>query len=157
MTAPGVPTDDVRRLLHPSASPSDRPLSLTAMHDIAEGLARTFRGTQPPPGVGEVVRDRILGTAAYDAWIVSLGPRSVIEPHDHEGSIGVITVTAGRLIEFGLGEDGRRRSRLRQMVAGDTTEVGITQRHSLATTDTMAATMVQVFSPPLGSEVTPAV
>ncbi len=94
----------------------------------------------------------MIATAAYDAWIVTVGPQTAIEPHDHDGSIGVIAVTDGHLIEFGLDDDAQRRSRLRHLISGDRTQIGITHRHSLANPDLVPATTVQVFSPPLGHD-----
>jgi len=139
------------RVLHPS-SPLDRPLGLEAIQHIALGLAQVASPAAQPPARGEVRRERVLGTVAYDAWIVTIGPQTAIEPHDHDGSIGVVAVTSGRLIEFGIDGDGQRRSRLRHLVAGESTDFGITHRHSLANPDLTPTTTVQVFSPPLGTE-----
>lgn len=136
------------RELHPSSGP-DRPLGIHALEAIASGLAAVI-GSVPPPACGTVTRERIIATETYDAWIVGIGPHTAIEAHDHDGSIGVIAVTDGQLVEFGLDEGGRPRSRLRRLVSGDATKVGITHRHSLVNPTNHAATTVQVFSPPLG-------
>ena len=148
-----IPALATGRELHPSSVRADRPIGLDAIESIALGLAAAIGPLDAPPARGQVHRHRILATDAYDAWVVALGPQAAIEPHDHDGSIGFIAVTDGHLIEFGLDGDGQRRSRLRHLVTGDCTVVGITHRHSLANPDDRYATTVQVFSPPLGHDV----
>lgn len=145
-----LPALATARELHPSQARADRPVGIEALEAIALGLAAVVGSPTHSPHRGEVHRHRVIATAAYDAWIVAVGPQTAIEPHDHDGSIGVIAVTDGRLLEFGSDDDGQRRSRLRHLVAGDRTTVGITHRHSLANPDVSPATTVQVFSPPLG-------
>ena len=147
-----VPAAATARSLHPSAKRLEHPLGIAALTDIAAGLASVVGPAVPPPAHGEVERSCVLSTATYDAWVVTLGPQAAIAPHDHDGSIGVIAVTSGHLIEFGLDGDGQRRSRLRHLEPGDTTDFGITHRHSLANPELAPATMVQVFSPPLGDD-----
>jgi hypothetical protein len=146
---PGLAT---ARELHPSSDRADRPIGIDAIESIALGLAAVVGTPTEQPARGEVHRHRVIATAAYDAWIVTVGPQTAIEPHDHDGSIGVIAVTDGHLIEFGLDDDAQRRSRLRHLIGGDRTQIGITHRHSLANPDLVPATTVQVFSPPLGHD-----
>ena len=157
---PQIPAPATSRLLHPSAAGVDVPLSTDVLAAIAGGLAAVVdegsAACEGPVGPGQVRRRRVVATAGYDAWIVELGPRTRLEPHDHGGSIGVIGVTSGELVEFALDDDGTRRSRLRRLVAGDTTQFGITQRHSLVNTGATVAISVQVFSPPLSSAASPA-
>ena len=143
---PGLAT---ARELHPTRDRS-LPIGIDTIESIALGLAAVIGTEAEPPAHGEVHRHRVIATASYDAWVVTVGPQTAIEPHDHDGSIGVIAVTDGRLIEFGLDDDAQRRSRLRHLVVGDITAVSITHRHSLANPDRVPATTVQVFSPPLG-------
>lgn len=150
-TLDGLPHLATARELHPCHGSSDRPISMAAAEAIALGLA-TSLGDVDDVAPGTTERRRVLATATYDAWVVALGPQTAIEPHDHDGSIGVIAVTQGRLIEFGLDGDGQRRSRLRHLVTGDHTTVGITHRHSLVNPDLGTAVTVQVFSPPLGHD-----
>lgn len=145
-----IPAPATSRELHPSNQRADRPLGMAALEAIAAGLAQVITHEHEALRRGEVRRTCILSTPAYDAWVVSLGPQTAIEPHDHDGSSGVIVVTDGRLIEFGIDGDGQRRSRLRHLVGGDATDVGITHRHSISNPDVVGATTVQVFSPPLG-------
>ncbi|MFN8050701.1 MAG: hypothetical protein U0Q22_04655 [Acidimicrobiales bacterium] len=146
---------DAARALHPaSSSRIDRPLSGEALEYIALGLAQVVGAADGTLRRGEVRRTKVLATAVYDAWVVELGPQTAIEPHDHEGSIGVVAVTYGRLVEFAVDDVGERRSRLRQLVVGDHTTFGATHRHSLVNPELRATTTVQVFSPPLGDEVT---
>ena len=147
----GLPHLATARELHPCNGLGTRPIGLEAVRSIALGLAAAV-GSVDGVERGQVRRERVLATAAYDAWVVALGPQTAIEPHDHDGCIGVIAVTSGRLMEFGLDDDGQRRSRLRHLVAGDHTDVGITHRHALANPDQATAVTVQVFSPPLGHD-----
>lgn len=147
-TLPGLAT---ARDLHPSSGTSAQPIGIHALEAIASGLAAVVTGEPTPPAPGEVRRHRVIATDAYDAWVVTIGAHTSIAAHDHDGCIGVIAVTDGRLVEFGVDEGGRPRARLRQLVAGDATKVGITQRHSLVNPGAAPATTVQVFSPPLGA------
>ena len=140
------------RLLHPSNDRGHAPVSIAVLHDIAAGLASTF---PPPTGHlrrGEIRRHRLLGTAGYDAWLVEFGPHAAVEPHDHDGSIGVTCVIEGQLLELHADQSGQRRSSLRQIGTGDTIELGITHHHLLMNSTTQVTRAVQAFSPPLGRD-----
>lgn len=138
--------------LHPSrgAEARRRPIGPDAIAAIARGLATTASTIEPSAERGEVIRVRVLATEAYDAWVVELGPHSSIEPHDHDGSIGLLVVAGGHLVDFGLDPSGRRRARLRHLAPGDEVSVGHLDRHALVNPHPGEAVMVQVFSPPLG-------
>jgi hypothetical protein len=145
-------TDRTARLLHPSSERSDAPVSIEVLRDIAAGLASSFPAGTADLGRGEIRRHRLLATTGYDAWLVEFGPHAMIEPHDHEGSIGVTGVIEGRLVEFWADDHGSPRSRFQQVAAGDTIELGITHRHVLMNSTTQSARVVQAFSPPLGGD-----
>ena len=139
----------ISRQLHPSSLRRDEPLAIDALSAIASGLAAVPPAHTEAPARGEVRRTPLLATPAYDAWLVELGDRAVIDAHDHEGSIGVISVTEGHVVEFVLDAAGDRPTGFRRLGPGATTEMGITHRHALAASHGPATT-VQVFSPPLG-------
>jgi len=140
------------RLLHPSVDQRCAPISMQVLRDIADGLASSNPAPTGSLERGEVRRKRLLATTAYDAWLIELGPHAAIEPHDHEGSIGVTSVIEGNLVEFRAAEDGIIRSILRQAGPGETVEVGITHRHLLMNSMNVPVRAVQTFSPPLGSD-----
>jgi hypothetical protein len=127
---------------------AEEPLGEAVLAEIAAGLAATTTWG-PPIRRGVVARRRLLATAAYDAWLLEWGPAAQTDPHDHEGSIGVTSVIAGRLLEIGLGHDHRRSPRVLEVVSGGTVAFGITHRHVLRNPSAGPAAAVQVFSPPL--------
>jgi hypothetical protein len=140
------------RLLHPSVEQRCEPISMQVLRDIADGLASSNPAPTGSLGRGEIRRTRLLATTAYDAWLLELGPHAVIEPHDHEGSIGATSVIEGNVLELRTAEDGIVRSNLRQAGPGETIEVGITHRHLLMNAMTVPMRAVQTFSPPLGRD-----
>jgi quercetin dioxygenase-like cupin family protein len=149
------------RALHPAGAARRSPLSTEVLADIATGLAsvvdpgesirpaagRRRAGIQAPPD--EVVRERLLATAGYDAWLVTWPPGAVLEEHDHDGSVGVVHVVSGTLVEEARGLEPDAAIERRQLPTGSCTAFGVDARHRLENVAGVALT-VQVFSPPLG-------
>jgi hypothetical protein len=135
------------RTLHPT---SGRPTSVdaTVLVDIAEGLASTL-GPQNPAPRGVVRRCRLLGTDAYDAWLLVWGPDSAAEIHDHDGSIGAMHVAHGALRETVRDLAGERPVTALHP-AGTTVTTGATDAHHLVNGRDEPAVSVHVYSPPLG-------
>ena len=137
------------RHLHPAMRHVDAPLDDAVLAQIATGLAATTT-CGPPVRRGTIARRRLLATAAYDAWLLQWGPGAETDPHDHDGSIGVTSVIAGRLLEIGLDPGDPWTPRVHEVSYGRTVAFGITHRHVLRNPSAGPATAVQVFSPPLG-------
>ena len=161
---PGSPppcSGDAARALHPAGAARRSPLSTEVLADIATGLAsvvdpesarlavggRRGAGNQAPSG--GVVRERLLATAGYDAWLVTWLPGAVIEEHDHDGSVGVVHVVSGTLVEEARAFEPDAAVERRRLSTGSCTAFGVDARHRLANVAGVALT-VQVFSPPLG-------
>jgi hypothetical protein len=135
------------RHLHPSMRRVDGALDEHVLAEIAAGLAAT---TACGPAIrrGAVSRRRLLATASYDAWLLQWGPGAQTDAHDHDGSIGVASVIAGRLLEIDLAD--RSRPFVREVPSGGHVAFGIVHHHVLRNPSAGSAAAVQVFSPPLG-------
>ena len=141
------------RLLHPAAR-SGEPVDESILHAIAAGLG-AVAVVAGDPGHGVVERSRLLATEAYDAWLLVWGPGAVVEPHDHDGSIGVLHVVGGQLLEVAAGIDGSRPMVLRRLDEGATSSFGVTELHGLRNPTQTATVAVAVYSPPLGETAPP--
>lgn len=148
-----APASDVARALHPSGAWLRHPLATDALADIAGGLAAAVSAGVGAGGAlparGDVVRERLLVTAGYDAWIMRWAPGAVVEEHDHDGCVGVIQVVEGELVEYARDLDPASDPVRRELPAGATTAFGVDGRHRLANVGGLTVT-VQVYSPPLG-------
>lgn len=137
------------RLLHPAAGCAVEPLDTDALTDIAVGLAQTAEPVEPAPG-DVLTRRRLLRTERYDVWLVRWSGGAVADVHDHDGSVGVVHVIEGSLIERSTGLDGSARPD-EVILAGATAAFGVDSVHSLSNRSVdRPALAVQVFSPPLG-------
>jgi quercetin dioxygenase-like cupin family protein len=143
------------RLLHPAGSASRQSIGTEALSDIASGLAAAV-ATGPAQiahrwiGPGDLVeRRRLLSTAGYDAWLVRWAPGAVMEEHDHDGSVGVVHVVQGALVEYARDLDPASDPVRRELPAGATTAFGVDGRHRLANVGGTTIS-VQVYSPPIG-------
>jgi hypothetical protein len=142
---------DDRRLaamaLHPASGVEPTTLSDDALSAIAAGLGSVVDTHLAEPA-RSVQRTRMLATAGYDVWLMSWGPSSAADPHDHAGSVGVVHVVAGELTEATTDVHGRDRT-TRQIPAGVTTTLSAIGRHTLANRAERSAVSVHVYSPPL--------
>lgn len=148
-----VPTRSECHAMHPAGSTRRGPLDTAALADIAAGLAAVAEAQthDAVPGDGVVSRQRILSTSGYDAWLVQWGVGAVVDSHDHDGSVGVIHVVQGELVEDWLDPTGGDTIRTR-LPAGALTEFGVDLVHRLENLSAGVTTTVQVFSPPLGQD-----
>ncbi len=150
----GVPSASTSRRLHPSQRPVG-PLDTSILADIALGLAETVEPSGPlEPWT--LLRIPLLVTEAYDVWVMHWGPAAVAEAHDHDGSVGVIHVVSGQLLEatqdLSAPADGLHRAvvPIDRLHAGDVGHVGATDTHLLYNPSSTTTTTVNVYSPPLG-------
>ena len=93
--------------------------------------------------------ERVAATAAYDAWVVGWAPGQGVAAHEHGGSVGVVRVAEGRLLETRFDSRGQPLSKL--VAEGDVTAIGSEVVHALGNIDDAPATSVHVYSPPLRS------
>lgn len=165
-TAPTAPSQPERstdpaiarassRALHPSATgPAAAPLEVSpldtaVLDDIAAGLAAVAAPTgRPEPW--EVHTTLLLATAAYDAYLMEWGPAAMSDSHDHDGSVGVVHVVAGSLIESSQRIDADLPDPVRRLEAGDATHISAAQFHRLFNQTGERAVTINVFSPPIG-------
>ncbi|UDY34255.1 cysteine dioxygenase [Dermatobacter hominis] len=134
--------------LHPASQDRSTTLSDESLRAIAAGLGSVVDTHLAEPA-RSVQRTRMLATPAYDVWLMTWGPSSSADPHDHAGSVGVVHVVAGELSEDASDVHGGARHR-RQIPAGVTTTLSAIGRHTLANRTDRTAVSVHVYSPPLG-------
>jgi predicted metal-dependent enzyme (double-stranded beta helix superfamily) len=93
----------------------------------------------------------MLSTPSYDAWIIRWSPSAELDLHDHGGSIGVVQVVEGELIEqhADLVTGGPLRSQT--VRAGHTVRIASTTVHAVANLGPDDALSVHVYSPPLST------
>lgn len=146
-TSPRRP-DEAARALHPAAAPTG-PLDTSVLRDIAAGLAQVVEAPEAAePWTLEATR--LLATDAYDAWVMVWGPAALSESHDHDGSVGVVQVVQGNLLETSLGLADALPSPLRRLGPGEHVECAATEFHSLFNPTSGTTVTVNVYSPPLG-------
>ena len=135
------------QLLHPASRLGEEALSLDALTDIAAGLAQIDRSV-PATGSSDAPRSiRLIGTPAYDVWLITWPPGTGLSHHDHGRSTSVLQVVSGSLVEIQAGgpEPGKTRL-LRPGCASTLSPPGF---HELWNPDRVEATSVHVYSPPL--------
>lgn len=138
--------ESAARLVRP-AERSPRVLDTEVLRHVAEGLARVVRAG-PSVGPRRITRVRLLATEGYDAWLMAWGPGSALDDHDHDGSVGIVHVVDGALVESVIDHAGL--SVPRRLGAGETTSFAATHRHALAAPGPGRTLSVHVHSPPLG-------
>ena len=131
------------------AGPAERyeALSVSALADIAAGLARTAQTWTDRIDEDSEHRTglRLLATDAYDVWLLRWPPGTSVEPHDHGVSTGVFAVVTGELTEIRWVR-GTRHSQ----AAGPGEVIAIERgvvHDVVATADSSLS--VHVYSPPL--------
>jgi hypothetical protein len=134
------------RALHPSARDADE----VSLQVIAEGLAQVAVPWELRTGTAPAERryERVLATAAYDAWVIYWPPGFELPLHDHGGSWGAFSIVGGGLEEVTM-VDGQRVSLL--LGRGETVHFGPDHVHAVGNPTTLPATSLHVYSPPLSS------
>ena len=125
------------------------PLDTAVLDDIAAGLA-TVASSTGPVAPWEVRTTLLLATAAYDAYLMEWGPAAMSDTHDHDGSVGVVHVVDGTLLESSQPLESPLPAPVRRLDPGDSTQIAATQFHRLFNRSTDTAVTVHVFSPPIG-------
>jgi hypothetical protein len=144
------PERHLARLLHPSAAPSTAPLATETLAVIADGLGRSLSLQDLVDGLGRArPSTRLLATAAYDAWLVTWGPSTVLELHDHGGSAGALRLVTGRLLAATTDLVSRTPLRSTCLDPGDTLTFAASDVHELWNPQQTPAVGVHVYSPPL--------
>jgi quercetin dioxygenase-like cupin family protein len=143
------PAESAARLLHPSR-PASVVLDTDALTHIAKGLAEAIAEAPAAPA-GAIERIPLLSTEGYDAWLVVWGPGATLEAHDHDGSIGVMHVLSGTLLETAGDLDGSEVPPLRRLDAGSTSEFAAAHRHALCNEGDEVVVSIGVYSPPLAA------
>jgi predicted metal-dependent enzyme (double-stranded beta helix superfamily) len=91
----------------------------------------------------------LLGTPAYDVWLLGWSAGQGIPLHDHGGSAGAITVVEGRLVEVYGGATDDEELTSRVLEPGAVVTFGRRHRHGLSNLHDGPATSIHVYSPPL--------
>lgn len=139
------------QLLHPASRLGEEAVPLDALSDIAAGLARVERSV-PPTGSTDSPRSmRLIGTPAYDVWLISWPPGTGLSHHDHGRSTSVLQVVCGSLVEVQSVGEGSGPDRTRNLGPGCATTLAPPEFHELWNPDRLEATSVHVYSPPLES------
>jgi hypothetical protein len=122
------------------------------------GLARIDRSVPDPAGPAASGRGasapgsprslRLLGTAAYDVWLITWPAGTGMGHHEHGSSSSVMQVVSGSLVESVSPPDGGP-DRLRPLGSGCSSTLGAGQSHELWNPAAYEATSVHAYSPPL--------
>lgn len=134
------------QLLHPASRLSelgDESVPLDALCDIAAGLARVERSVPPSESAGPRSM-RLIGTPAYDVWLITWPPGTALAQHDHGRSTSVLQVVSGSLVEVQAGGGGARILR-----PGCASTLVPPAFHELWNPEPGEVTSVHVYSPPL--------
>jgi hypothetical protein len=152
-----VTPGDAARLLHPSGT--HRVAAVAP--DVLDGLAIRLAMTVDPDdltvedgGAGERQPRRhrqLVLTPSYDAWLIAWGPSSLLELHDHGGSIGAVRVVEGELIEMYSDVIRPHPLRSRTVRRGSGFAVPTTRAHEVWNPGPSPALSVHVYSPPLAA------
>ena len=119
---------------------------------IAAGLAAVTVPWELDQGDEPAERryQRVLATAAYDAWVIHWPTGELLDLHDHGGSAGAFSVVSGELDEATVAAG---TTVIRTLATGDTSEFSSSHVHAVANRGAAVATSVHVYSPPLRSMV----
>lgn len=137
------------RLLHPAA-PRRSPIPVSALLEMAEGLA--WCGRSVPAGPDDAPDRprwlRLLRTRAYDAWLLTWPPGATLPCHGHGGSVGVVQMASGSLLEIAPAADGAAGP-ARAIRRHHPSTTGPEETHELRNVSSEEVTSVHLFSPPL--------
>jgi predicted metal-dependent enzyme (double-stranded beta helix superfamily) len=153
--APTLLDDRLARLVHPAADcrRDDVPVDPEILGQIADGLAQfAATRTDPVPGDPDERRYiRVIGTPAYEAWLIAWPRGTSLDLHDHGGSWGVLRVVRGAVVE--TFSDGQQPGRLHshRLEAGDAVVLSPNRVHDVWNPAEEQAVTVHVYSPPLES------
>ena len=142
-----------QRALHPAEDVSNR---LSVSDDVLAAIAAGLAAVTVPWELGhsevpsERRYERVLSTAAYEAWVIYWPSGGSLDLHDHGGSAGAFSVVSGQLDEATI-ELGAKV--VRGIAAGETAAVAADEVHAIANRGSDVVTSVHVYSPPLSTMV----
>ena len=128
----------------PAAAPARHP---------ARHFPRIFGRYGGRLGIGRHPRryDKLLATEDYDVWLIAWAASGALELHDHGGSIGVVRVVAGELVETFSDLVDRHPLRSATIGAGQSVALPATRVHEVWNPGPAPALSLHIYSPPLAS------
>jgi hypothetical protein len=145
------------RWLHPASRPVGDTIPVEALSEIVAGLARIdrsvpdVRGSEsasPSPTMPSPRSLRLLGTSAYDVWLITWPAGTGMANHDHGPSCSALQVVSGSLVES-VPPVGGAPGRLRPLGEGCATTLEPGRSHELWNVARGETTSVHAYSPPL--------
>jgi hypothetical protein len=129
-------------------APTEPPLSVTLLLDIARGLAAAEDLWRPHArhDLRERRPVRLVAADRWEAWVIGWTPGQGVELHDHGPSAGALAVVEGVLAE--LTDHGGRLVQ-RHLPAGTAVELPAGVVHDVVATGAAATTSIHVYSPAL--------
>jgi predicted metal-dependent enzyme (double-stranded beta helix superfamily) len=117
---------------------------------MADGLARVVTADQVPlhPGVTRNYA-QLLATAEYEVWLIAWGATGALDLHDHGGSVGIVRVVQGALVESYSDLVERHPLRSSIISAGQSVELSATRVHEIWNPGPAPALSLHLYSPPL--------
>jgi hypothetical protein len=102
---------------------------------------------------GQRVWERVAEALSWEAWAIAWPVGAVLEPHDHGGSSGALTIALGELVETTVraGEAGEIRTTTTVLERGSSRSFGAHHIHAVANVAPAPAISVHVYSPRLAS------
>ena len=132
----------------PTPLPPPLPMRLLAAIAIDYSFVANFDVVaSPPPGERTAVRVQL--SATHDIWLIRWGAGSRTVLHDHGGSVGVLYVAKGELVEHRPNPAGVGRPLRRELREREHRPMSASHVHEVANESTAAAATIHVYSPPL--------
>jgi mannose-6-phosphate isomerase-like protein (cupin superfamily) len=117
---------------------------------MAQGLASVVTAESVPLLAGMARRyERLLATDDYEVWLIAWAAAGVLELHDHGGSIAVMCVVEGELVETYTDLVDRHPLRSVTVGAGQSLALPVTRVHEVWNPGPAPALSVHAYSPPL--------
>jgi mannose-6-phosphate isomerase-like protein (cupin superfamily) len=127
------------------------PAPLLPVDELADIAAAVAAGDCWVPharvDVGRRHHVRLLGTEAYEAWVLGWSPGQHVGMHDHGDAAGAYFVLSGELREA----LPHRRRAIVDLGAGSTGVVARGQLHDVGNVSERPALSIHVYSPPLST------
>jgi len=135
----------------PERIESETEPTVAELCSIASGLAAALRREAVDlPDPDRRQWRRLISTGDFDAWVIHWPKGGSVDPHDHGGSFGAVSVVSGALTELRDGPVGRTTEQLRP---GGAHEVPADAVHDIVNDGPSSAVSVHVYSPPLSTMV----
>lgn len=124
------------------------PLVLADLTDLTRRVADEVRAGRHPVHIDPAKRwyQLLRSDDFVDVWLISWATEQAAELHDHAGSLGALTVVAGRLAEQRWTGDGLRT---RTLTAGLSASFPLGHVHEVVNPAPAPAVSVHAYSPPL--------